>query len=117
MVFMGEDILMRCIHASQCPSLNMSRRGRGGDGPSVDTGIRVNNEMDLLPSTVEPLLQPHHLSTNPPDMENFLEENERCIRGSGTILASAAINYCSGEVRQGEVGLLAQLRCNAAGCS
>ena len=71
---------------------------------SVDTRIRVNNEMDLLPSTVEPLLQPHHLSTNPPNMENFLEENKRCIRGSGTIVASAAINYCSGEVRQGEVG-------------
>ena len=49
---------------------------------SVDTRIRVNNEMDLLPSTVEPLsaatalLQPHHLSTNPPNMENFLEENK-----------------------------------------
>ena len=60
---------------------------------SVDTRIRVNNEMDLLPSTVEPLsaatplLQPHHLSTNPPNMENFLEENKRCIRGNGTILA------------------------------
>ena len=72
---------------------------------SVDTRIRVNNEMDLLPSTVEPLsaatalLQPHHLSTNPPNMEIFLEENKRCIGGSGTIFASAAINYCSGEVR------------------
>ena len=72
---------------------------------SVDTRIRVNNEMDLLPSTVEPLsaatplLQPHHLSTNPPNMENFLEENKRCIERSGTILASATINYCSGEVR------------------
>ena len=71
---------------------------------SVDTRIRVNNEMDLLPSTeplsaATPLLQPHHLSTNPPNMENFLEENKRCIRGSGTIFGSAAINYCSGEVR------------------
>ena len=72
---------------------------------SVDTRIRVNNEMDLLPSTVEPLsaatalLQPHHLSANPPNMENFLEENKRCIRGEWDNFASAAINYCSGEVR------------------
>ena len=71
---------------------------------SVDTRIRENNEMDLLPSTeplsaATPLLQPHHLSTNPPNMENFLEENKRCIRGEWDNFASAAINYCSGEVR------------------